>query len=1035
VTSKQGKDCPRVAIRRTFIKATAGAWAVACVCLALTPRPASAQVPVPPDEAWRTITTEHFRVTFPARLEPLGRRAADRAEIAWAKLSTAFAKPPSGRVDLLLTDHADISNGFAQVRPSNRITVYARPPADDPGLGYFDDWMELVVTHELAHIFQLDRAGPLGRLLRGMFGRVPATWPFFPELGLPRWTSEGLATWLESRFTEAGRVRGTYHDMVLRTAALEGRFERFDQAAGESPVWPDGIRAYAYGSIFFDHLLEKYGEDRLGTFVEVVAGQWVPYRLDAAGRKAFGVSLSEEWRLWAETEAHEAERVRTAAGRLGPLTTPEALTRGARVALQPRISRDGARLAFAASDGRSDVQLRITGAGGGSVLAEHRTNGVASFDWLDGDRLLVSQLELDGPYAAWGDLYEVGGGGSSRRITVGERLSQPSAYPAGRWAVAVQDGGGTNALVRVDLGTGEVTPLAGPDPDVHWSYPAVSPDGRWIAASRWTPGAYLDVVVLDAGGREVLQVTRDRAIDLAPAWTPDGRMLVWGSDRTEVPNILAAAVDPAAGTVGPVLMATNMATGAAYPSVDPTGGWVYFSGYHADGWEVERVAASPAAWIPAPAPSSRFDAPPRPAAVQDAAAPGQVTPYSPVPTLLPTYWQPLYREPVRTPDLRGGGHVVLSREVMPGAVGVQTSGSDLVGRHAWEAFARLFTSGGRVEGGAAYSFAGLGDPVLSLGASQFWDEDGARLARKAESAPYDTLYVLERSRDLAAAVTFLRPRWRSDLALSLGAGLIWEKRELLDQGLRPSQAYRLTAPEARLADVRATLAFSTARSWAFQVGAARGVSVQVRGRVRSHLALADSSTGEPGEDRGLDDVLAQVRLFQALGGPGFASHVLALRVSAGGARGPGADAGHFEVGGASGIVEGVSGLTLFGGSPLLFPVRGYAEVSRYGRAAWSASLEYRFPLALVNRGLGAWPVHLDRIMGTLFADAGNAWGPELGIQGYQNPRRAALASVGGEVAAEVLALWAAPLLLRGGVGVPLRGARDPSLYVRLGLSF
>jgi outer membrane protein assembly factor BamA len=205
--------------------------------------------------------------------------------------------------------------------------------------------------------------------------------------------------------------------------------------------------------------------------------------------------------------------------------------------------------------------------------------------------------------------------------------------------------------------------------------------------------------------------------------------------------------------------------------------------------------------------------------------------------------------------------------------------------------------------------------------------------------------------------------------------------------------------------------------------------------VRSHLALPDSSVGAPGRDRSVDDVLAQVRLFRSLGGPGFASHVLALRASVGMARGPGADAGHFEAGGAAGSSESVSGLSLFGGSPLLFPIRGYPSASRSGRRAWSASAEYRVPLALVNRGLGAWPVHLDRLTGTLFADAGNAWGPELRIQGFQNPKRAALASVGAEVTATALALWSAPLQLRVGVGFPLVEGGGPLTYVRLGLSF
>ena len=141
------------------------------------------------------------------------------------------------------------------------------------------------------------------------------------------------------------------------------------------------------------------------------------------------------------------------------------------------------------------------------------------------------------------------------------------------------------------------------------------------------------------------------------------------------------------------------------------------------------------------------------------------------------------------------------------------------------------------------------------------------------------------------------------------------------------------------------------------------------------------------------------------------------------------------MGGAAGVTELLTGLTLFGGSPLFFPVRGYAEATRYGRQAWSFSAEYRFPLALVDRGVGAWPLHLDRVTGALFFDAGNAWGPEMGIQGYQSPRQATLASVGAEVTSEVLALWHASLRVRGGGGVPLVEGDGPLFYVRLGLPF
>ena len=199
------------------------------VCL-LAAAPAPAQVP--PDEAWRTVDTEHFRITFPEHLEELGRRAGDLAERAYRELTAQFREGPTGPIDIVLTDHADVSNGFATMWPSNRIVLYARPPADHLALAYFDDWLELLITHELAHVFHLDYGGTLGTVFRALFGRAPT--PFnFPGVVVPGWVIEGLATWYESALTGAGRVHGTFHEMVLRTAMLEGRFESIGQAGGQ----------------------------------------------------------------------------------------------------------------------------------------------------------------------------------------------------------------------------------------------------------------------------------------------------------------------------------------------------------------------------------------------------------------------------------------------------------------------------------------------------------------------------------------------------------------------------------------------------------------------------------------------------------------------------------------------------------------------------------------------------------------------------------------------------------------------------------
>ena len=218
--------------------------------------------------------------------------------------------------------------------------------------------------------------------------------------------------------------------------------------------------------------------------------------------------------------------------------------------------------------------------------------------------------------------------------------------------------------------------------------------------------------------------------------------------------------------------------------------------------------------------------------------------------------------------------------------------------------------------------------------------------------------------------------------------------------------------------------------------------VRMRGRVWSEVSLPDSLSGAAGSDGGFRDVIGRLSAFTSISGPGFSRHVLAARVAGGIATGPGADKFHFNIGGASGRPEDVSGLELFGGVPLFFPVRGFFRGERFGRYAWTASAEYRLPLLNINRGLGLVPFHMDRLAASLFFDAGNAWGPvepELGLDPFNNERRSAIASIGAEVSSNVTAFWTSDLTVRFGVALPLSdtdgGGNGLVGYVRVGRTF
>ena len=1012
-------------------------WVLLITLLLAPARPAAAQS-VPPDEDWRQLTTEHFVITYPDGLAELSTRAATSAERAYALLADRFVQSPRGRIQLLLTDHADFSNGLATPFPYNQVTVLVRPPMSGGSLSYFDDWLELVITHELVHTFQLDMPGLIGRVIRMVFGRPPGTWPVFPSGSSPSWVVEGLATYFESELTGAGRVKGTWQEMVLRTAALEGSFDRPDQVSGDSPVWPGGYRHYVYGARYLDHLAGAHGEESLGDFARSVAGLVVPYRMSAAARDAFGAGIGETWEVWRRETTEGYRALADQLAESAPVTVGETVDGAGRLARQAMVSPDGETLVFARSDGVDASQIRVSGPDGAESRRLTRLNGMeGSLSWSPDGTLVFSQFEFTDRYRLLSDLYRAAPDGGVDRLTRGRRLTSADVAPDGERAVAVQEGGGTSVLVLVDLGTGAVTPLTDPDPSTHWAYPRWSPDGSRIAAVRWVAPAMMDIVILDANGTVTTQVTRDRAVDTTPFWTADGTTVVWSSDRTGIPNLFAATVP--AGGEPEILQVTNVLGGAAHPSVDPQGRWIHFSSYHRDGWHIERIPFAPEEWF-APQPThERF---------AEAASPPGETPaiteaggnYRALPTLRPYHWRPLFRAAERgTSTLDGMRYTVFEP-----FVGLATEGQDLVGRHYYSLNAYVSIDGERFTGDFGYGYHGLGNPVLGLSAGQSHDASSRTFAVPISLEDTVDFFLLERERWATVSASFQRSRYRSVIGLSLSGSLVRENLSLQDLQGNPGPQERIRPPYRRstFTQLRATLSASNAQRRAFSVSREDGVGAWVSARMRRMTDLDAEFRGESPEDRGFRELTGEVSAYKGLRAWGFANHVLAFRVSAGAGYGPGANRFHFDIGGAEGMPETLTGFGLFGGSSRLFPIRGYPANQRSGRVAWTASAEYRFPILLIDRGLGPLPLFFDRFHGSVFFDAGNAWGPRLDDPDDDNPPQDMLMSVGAEASVIVAPVYVRGLTVRFGAGVPLVDAgvqpvdgRDPVFYIRIGNAF
>lgn len=1026
------------------VLALARAAVAACAGIALSGAARAVPAQVPPHAAWRTIETPRFRVTYTAELEGMARRAAASAESAYTVLAAHLA-PPRGRIDIVVSDHVDISNGTATAFPTNRIVLFANPPITSGALRFVDDPVELLVFHELMHVFHLDRVRGIWRLGQRVFGRSPY---LFPNAYQPSWLLEGMAVWHESRHTGSGRLVGSEHRMIARAAALAQAVPRLDQLSLANPRFPYAYSAYAYGSLFVDHLARTYGDTALRRFVEAQSRNIIPMWLDAPARRAFGRSLTRLYRDWTQSLLDSM-----------PSVAPEMpgwrdVTVHGAYASQPRWADDSTVL-YGGTSGRETYGVYELSLGSRIArrrIARRHTES-PNVRLADGS-LLYAQLEYDGPYRIRSDLYVDRARGGTTRLTRNARLSMPDARRDGL-IVAMQTVPGAVRLALVPPDGRTITPITGTSDtgstpaavEQHWAEPRWSPDGRHIAAIRWRYGGRSELVVVDSAGSSLAVLFGARAVIATPSWSSDGRWVYFSSDHSGVTNLYRAAFDAGTGAgigagagVGEgmrkVERLSNAATGLFEPEPSPDGTRMAAVVFRADGYHV-GVAPLPEAGLRVTSADGAATG-----AAQGSGSPATLTAprsrrYSPWSTLLPRYWLP-FVEPALDEGTR---------------IGAYTSGEDLVGRHAYQALLFVPTDNSGITGSLHYRNARLGQPLVELAASQDWSNFGCIVDQAQPGECAGTLR--RRIRDASAGLLVLRPRIRTYSYASLSAGL-----ETRDYATHP--ATLLGALDPVYGGVYHYPRLVLAGGWSntqhppLAISAEDGFSVAATSRWRWR-------SGDPSP--ATHSVVGTVAGYKSLDLPGFGHHALALRVAAGGSDNRGT--GYLEIGGVSGgTLDVLPGYTV-GEGRRTFGVRGFPGASLLGIRALGATAEYRAPLVLPGRGLGTLPLFLDRTSITVFGDAASAWCPGLFARrpfpntglctqaDYDFGRITArsrrpvvhlepplIASAGAELNVNAAILsWDSPVRYRLGVAAPVAGRehvadlRPVTVYFAVGAAF
>ncbi|HXW04901.1 MAG TPA: hypothetical protein VD833_06705 [Vicinamibacterales bacterium] len=905
---------------------------------------------------FRTISTSRFHIHYHQGEEAEARRLAVIAERVAARLDTTLG-PPSGRVHVVLVDQTDLSNGWATPVPLNLIEITAAAPDPASSIGNTDDWLEMVFAHEYTHVVHLSRsAGWIGGL-RKAFGRMPL---LFPNLYLPLWQIEGLATFQESAVTRQGRVPAGDFRAILDTAAARSRVDPIDRANGGLVDWPSGNAAYLYGAYFHEYLAGRFGAESLSRLTDETARR-LPYLGAPAFKRVFGESLGNLWDGFAAHAAREADV---------PESAPIRLTRHGFIVTAPRFGPDG-RLFYSVVNPHGFPALLAQHPGAGEpvrIANRYLGDGIG----FAGRHVIFDQAEIVNQVGLQSDLYAVDAdGGPIRRLTREARAADPDVSPDGVTIVCT-----LQRHDRRDLATFRWMPEGGaavPDTLVseagtHFSSPRWSPDGRWIAAERSRAGAPSEIVLVDPVTARVVRTlpAPGRGRSVTPAWTPDGALLFAADPDGRGFRIFSSDVEGLeirrlAGT-GP---------NAQFPTTSRDGGTLAFVGYTTEGHDLFSLELNTARWdrvsgLATAAPAPREEPVPDQEADRDRA-------YAAWRWLAPRFWSP-----------------TLESDVDELVIGAATGAADVLGRHYYAAEAGWTAERARPDWQVAYAYDRWW-PALFGSIADDTDPHRGGLVRTVEI-------------NAGALLPVRRVRWSQSLLAAF-------------HGSTDTVECATCAPplDARIdrRALRAGWSLHAARGFGYSISLEEGWRATVSTELVREALGSDADSGS---------AVADFRGYL----PAWPRHgVIAGRIAAATSWGDDRTRREFSAAGngpqPGGYRFGFDAVGL---------LRGVDEDDVTGSHAAVLNLDYRLPLARIDRGAGTWPIFVRALHGALFADVGHAWSGRFVLDDVRF-------STGAELSVDAVVGFVLPLTLTTGVAwrETTAGDRGLAAFGRIGRAF
>lgn len=540
----------------------------------------------PPGIRWKQINTPHFEIVFPAELQANANRVANTLEHVYRPVSASLSTAPD-RISVFLPNQTMQANGGVTLAP-RRSYWYSTPPQGGE-LGSVD-WYDMLALHETRHVAQMSAVNVgFTRVLTRAFGDIGMTPPM---LLIPNWWWEGDAVGVETALSSGGRGRMPEFDMQLRAHLLSGRELTYGQATrGSYAVWtPDH---YLLGYFLTTHVKRTYGAAAWANIIRSTAERsYDPSAFSRALRRETGrgvealyqETMNELRGLW-ETQLRELPLTDATQRTSRPTvwtsyTLPQFVDGESLVALRAGL-RDRPELVRIDAAGTETPLVPISAMGG------HISAAAGRVVWAESR-----------PDARWGErdftvirLYEL----ASRRVrtlTRPSKLFSPALSPDGRRIAAVEFTAARRAaLVILDTETGAELLRRQAAP------------GEFLSLPKWSTSGDRIVFLRQHGDRTAVSALRlaDTSVrDLVEATGENfGRMLLHGSyllynsPYSGIDNIYA--IDLATSTRYQV---SSRRFGSFNPSLSPDGRRLLFNDYTADGFAVAEMPFDPGEWTP-----------------------------------------------------------------------------------------------------------------------------------------------------------------------------------------------------------------------------------------------------------------------------------------------------------------------------------------------------------------------------------------------------------------------------------------------------